>query len=580
MAAFGALFPALATAVDLVSQGRAVTLANALVLHRDNPLHWIIDTAPVVLAAMAYLVSGWQQRKDEKTAHRLESMAVRQEAILHYLIDPIVMESDEGILQFANPAFHQMFPVSKDTPERTQSMLVQLQPFFASPEKFAQSYAESVREATSVGAIPLRLRSGSTIEMHYRPVFVGTQRDGHLWHFRDVSETQSVLNGLRQANEIAVGASTAKSQFLANMSHELRTPMNGVVGLADVLLDTPLSDEQRDHVATIQTSAVSLCEILNDILDLSKIESGHLALEESSFSPATLVNEVRRLFSGRVREKNIDLHAHVDEQLPEWVSGDPHRVRQILINLVGNAVKFTLEGAVTMNLRQREASSGSRRLCVAIEDTGIGLSMEARKHIFQPFTQADGSTTRNYGGTGLGLTICRELVELMGGEIGVESRIGQGSRFWFSLPLLEAAPERTSETLVHASPPSDNVRLLIAEDNRINQKVVRAMLGQIGYDPVIVDDGQAAVEAAIKDDYDLILMDCQMPRMDGLAATRELRRLGKTIPIVAMTAQAMREEREACFEAGMDGHVTKPVTKQSLIAALSMHLRKKCAEAP
>ncbi len=363
---------------------------------------------------------------------------------------------------------------------------------------------------------------------------------------------------LEEARNEAQRANRAKSAFLANMSHELRTPMNGVLGLTRVLLlDERLAAEHRDTLEVVQTSGTTLVDLLNDILDLSKIESGRLELERVPLDPVDLVNQISQLIEPAAREKGLEFSVETSGVGP--ILADPTRLRQVLMNLVGNAVKFTSAGSVFLRLRP-----GPDTLRIEVQDTGIGISADVRDAIFEPFSQADVSTTRRFGGTGLGLTISRHLVALMGGSLEVDSRPGEGSTFGFTIPAPPAElPAPLEAQHVPAGLPNQ-LRVLVAEDIPVNQLVARRLLAQFDIESTMVEDGDMAVRAVRSEDWDLIFMDVHMPGTDGLEATRQLRAAGVVTPIIAMTASTMAEDRATCFEAGMNGFLAKPVRLEAL----------------
>lgn len=390
------------------------------------------------------------------------------------------------------------------------------------------------------------------------------------------SRLNRALDELRAAKEVAETATLAKSTFLATMSHEIRTPLNSIIGLSHLSIGLSPEPRLRDYIEKIEASGLHLLGIINDVLDFSRIEAGKLSVEKIGFSLRAAIGSTMMILGDRAEEKGLSLTLDIDEELPENLIGDPIRIGQILLNFGVNAIKFTERGGVTIAVRQEtvtespdgKGSADKLHLRFEVSDTGIGIGSNQQDGLWQSFQQADMSTTRKYGGTGLGLAISKRLAELMEGRVGVESEPGVGSTFWFTVPL--AIGKQPVEETVGKDPELWGYRILLAEDNETNQEVALGQLHHAGLDAELAPNGAIAVERVLAEHWDLVLMDIQMPVMDGLAATREIRKSDslRSLPIIAITANAMREDREACFAAGMDDLLIKPIDPAALLRML------------
>ena len=434
-------------------------------------------------------------------------------------------------------------------------------------EMLVADHEQSVRQINI-----LQQQHGKLIEDNYRQYRLNQDREKEYARKLE-SEIVKQTAELRETNARLEEISRLKSDFLANMSHELRTPMNAIIGFSELLSETPLAEEQLDYTRTIAQSATSLLTLINDILDLAKIEAGKLELERQPFELAEVIDNVAAMFKIPAREKGVAVTSKIDSRIPKRIMGDSNRLRQILINLAGNAMKFTEQGGIDIQVAYEREAAGQIVCRFSVHDSGIGIPADRVEAIFEKFTQADGSTTRKYGGTGLGLAICLQLVELMGGRLTVESEVGKGSTFYFVISL-EEAPAEIISLQEHKEAGREKAvsggRILLVEDNAVNQR--------------LASDGAESLEHLRHQTFDLVMMDVQMPNMDGMEATRRireieadpvlrqsyvgLRSLEQPLGIIGLTAHARKEDETACYEAGMTGFLTKPIIKAKLVMIL------------
>lgn len=514
--------------------------------------------------------------QQHKAASDLNIMGSHLRATLEATANGILLVDTEGAILNMNRRFSTMWEVPQDLLDSRDDAGImahlrsQVEAEIDHDSGFGSAASDAEYFETQF------LKDGRVFECSSHAARSGEEIIGRVYSYNDVTERYRTQKELIAAHDEARRASQAKGDFLAMMSHEIRTPMNGVLGIAQLLAGTELNPEQANYLRIIRSSGQTLLAILNDILDYSKIEAGKLELERTDFTLAPLLEEIDALFRFRLKAGGPTLHCSAAADVPQRLRGDPVRLRQILFNLVGNAFKFTERGSIRIEVTLHDAAAHMLRF--AVRDTGIGIPFERQAGVFEAFEQADASTNRRFGGTGLGLSICRRLTTLMGGTIGVISTVGEGSEFWFTARFESPAPAPTVAPTANtpANAPAvlkPDIRILLVEDNPINCMVMGGMLKRLGgAAPTVAVNGEEALARMAEGSFDLILMDSQMPVMDGLEATRRLRSQGFTLPIVGVSAGAMDEERRAMLDAGVNDYVLKPVELHALAAVLERTL--------
>lgn len=495
-------------------------------------------------------------------------------AVIETAVDGVIIIDPQGMVQIYNTACQRLFGYGPGEVIGRNIRMLMPAPYREEHDGYISNYHRTgTRKIIGIGReVVGQRKDGSTFPMELsvgeavaagKKVFVGI--------IRDISERIEAMEAVSSAKQ-AEAANRAKSDFLATMSHELRTPMNGILGMTGLLLDTPLTSEQRDYAEAVLKSGETLLTLLNNILDLSKIEAGRFELYDRKFDPNEVMDGIAAVWESQANRKGLEFFVTNDLRGISTLIGDPDRLRQILVNLVSNAVKFTSSGFVALRVK-REAAMGEKIvLRFEVKDSGIGIAEDVQPRLFRKFEQADAATARTYGGSGLGLAICRQLTEMMGGHIGLVSAPGRGSTFWITLPFdVVAEEEQNGRKLRDATNQADtttaviadkSLNILVAEDHPYNQKLMLARLGSAGHRVIIANDGAEALAKARADVFDIILMDVRMPGMDGIQATAAIRLLPPphgTVPIIAVTAHAMRGDRERYIEAGMDDYISKPV---------------------
>lgn len=557
---------------------------DIVVLHK--PSWWTPSRLSAMLAAFAGLIGislAWVTALRRQVEKQTEIIRTTLESTA----DGILVVDLRGRVLAYNRKYVEMIQVPESVIETGNHRLIleAARQHWKNPEHVLALIERGNLERDAAFENIVEFTEGRTYEVHSEPLRVSGTSVGRVWGFCDITERRQNELELRRAKDAAEAANRAKSGFLANMSHEIRTPMNGILGMMELTLETELTDEQREMLSTVKMCADGLLTVINDILDFSKIEAGRLQLDCVTFDLGGHLEEIMKMFAVGAQQKGLRLSLHVPENVPHIVVADPTRLRQILTNLLGNGLKFTERGSLELSVEtvSREAESAVIRF--AVRDTGIGIQPEKHKSIFEAFEQADGSTVRRFGGTGLGLTISARLVELMFGRIWVESEPGQGSAFYFTARMgVVPEPARDSMTVPaalggarEAAAEYFSRRILLVEDNPVNQIVAVRLLEKLGHTVAVAGNGLEALETLDRETFDLVFMDVRMPLMDGLETSRAIRQkerdTGNHLPIIALTAHALKGDEDRCREAGMDAYVSKPIRVEALRQAMQSVLQ-------
>ncbi len=522
------------------------------------------------------------RRELQRRAVELQESEVRKQAIFEVAMDCIIFTDESGCIVEFNQASEKTFGY-----DRKEVIGKELTEVFVPPESRERHRTNLENYIGGATAMPSTIgrRLEATMvrkdgthfiaEMTTQPIPLQQGTTGFAVFVRDITQRKQFEESQRRAKEAAESANRSKSAFLANMSHEIRTPMNAIIGMTELVLGTELTAEQRDYLEMSLESSNSLLTLLNDILDFSKIEAGKLDLESIEFDLRHCVEDSAKAMKLRAEQKGLSVVCDIAEDTPQWLVGDPGRLRQVLVNLVSNAIKFTVKGSIRIRVTPKHRTENEVKLRFDVVDTGIGIAAEKCSKIFQEFEQADTSMKRRFGGTGLGLSICSRLVSLMHGKIGVRSAVGKGSVFSFTAvfgttegpsPDARRGVAGASDDAI-SEEPDRPLRILLVEDSQINQRLAIGLLQRKGHSVAVANDGREAYEAFVSEPFDLILMDVQMPVMDGFEATEAIRSSGQDnsdVSIIAMTAHAMKGDRERCLDAGMDAYISKPIRAQTL----------------